>query len=203
MVSKKKILILFAHPAFHKSRINSKLIARIKGIEGITVHNLYEEYPNFHIDVKREQALILKFDIIVWHHPFYWYSAPAIIKEWIDLVLEHNFAYGKKGKALEGKQVLSAITAGGRREAYQKGGYNNFTIRQLLSPFEQTTNLCRMEYLPPYVIHGTHLIEKEKIQEYAENYKTILISLRDNIFSPEEIRQYEYLNDILETKEKK
>lgn len=201
MESKKKVLILFAHPAFHKSRINCELISKAKGIDGITIQNLYEEYPNFHIDVKREQELLLQHDIIVWQHPFYWYSAPAIIKEWIDLVLEHNFAYGRKGTALQGKQVLSAITAGGRREAYQEGGYNNYSVKQLLAPFQQTVKLCRMQYLPPFVIHGTHLLDENKIQLRSESYKTLLISFRDDIFSEEEILQCEYLNDILETKE--
>lgn len=27
-------------------------------------------------------------------HPFYWYSTPALLKEWQDLVLEHGWAYG-------------------------------------------------------------------------------------------------------------
>ena len=99
-----RILVLFAHPVQHKSRVNKELVSAIQGIEGITFHNLYEDYPDFHIDVKREQELLLSHDIFVWQHPFYWYSAPAMLKEWIDLVLEHGFAYGRTGKALEGKQ---------------------------------------------------------------------------------------------------
>ena len=56
---------------------------------------------NFFIDVHAEQKLLLDHDIIIWQHPFYWYSAPAIIKEWMDLVLEHGFAYGENGRSLE------------------------------------------------------------------------------------------------------
>ena len=100
----------------------------IKDTEGITFHNLYEAYPDFHIDVNREQQLLQEHDIIVWQHPFYWYSSPSLLKEWIDLVLQHGFAYGKKGTALQGKQVLSAITTGGRVEAYQPGGMNEYSI---------------------------------------------------------------------------
>ena len=62
-------------------------------VEGVTVNNLYEKYPDFFIDVPEEQRLLLENDIIIWHHPFYWYSAPAILKEWMDLVLQHGFAY--------------------------------------------------------------------------------------------------------------
>lgn len=200
MVPGKQILVLFAHPVLHKSRVNKKLLSAIEDIEGITFHDLYENYPDFHIEVKREQDLLLSHDIIVWQHPFYWYGSPAILKEWIDLVLEHGFAFGRTGKALQGKKVLTAITSGGRKEAYQAGGFNQFTIRQLLAPFEQTVRLCNMEYLPPFVVHGTHLLNDDDIDTAAQNYRTLLISLRDEIFSTEEIRSCEYLNDILELK---
>ena len=158
-----KILILFAHPVYHKSRINQQIMDSVSDIEAVTINNLYDRYPDFHIDVHREQHLLLSHDIIIWHHPFYWYSAPSMIKEWIDLVLEHDFAYGRKGKSLKGKYIFNAITSGGSKEAYSSGGYNHFTIRQLLAPFEQTANLCSLTYLPPFVVHGTHLLKNDEI----------------------------------------
>jgi glutathione-regulated potassium-efflux system ancillary protein KefG len=198
-----RILVLFAHPVMHKSRVNCRLNEAIQDVEGITMHKLYEEYPDFHIDVNREQQLLLQHDIIVWQHPFYWYSSPSLLKEWIDLVLQHGFAYGKTGTALRGKQVLSAITTGGRREAYQEGGMNEYTIPQLLAPFRRTVRLCRMDYLPPFVVHGTHLLNDEAIQAAAQNYRSLLISLRDDIFSMDEIMDCFYLNDLLEKSEKR
>ena len=118
----KKILILFAHPAFQKSLINKTLIEAIKNLEGVTINNLYEKYPDFFIDVPVEQKLLTEHDIIIWHHPFYWYSAPALIKEWMDLVLQHGFAYGTHGRALEGKWAMSCISTGGRKEVYSADG---------------------------------------------------------------------------------
>jgi glutathione-regulated potassium-efflux system ancillary protein KefG len=76
------VLILFAHPALEKSRVHAQFIKELDGINGVTFHDLYEAYPDFDIDVQHEQALLLKHDIIVWQHPFYWYSSPAIIKQW-------------------------------------------------------------------------------------------------------------------------
>jgi glutathione-regulated potassium-efflux system ancillary protein KefG len=192
-----RILILFAHPAIHKSRVNTRLIEGIRNMEGITFHNLYEEYPNFHINVKREQQLLLDHDIIIWHHPLYWYSAPAILKEWIDLVLKHGFAYGRTGTALKGKKVMTVLTSGGRKEAYSEGGYSSYTINQFLAPFRQTARLCNMEYYPPFVVHGTHLLSGDGINAYAADYKKIIISLRDDIFSMEDIMACEYSNDLL------
>lgn len=196
MERKNKILVLFAHPAIHKSRVNKELLRSIAHEEGITIHKLYEEYPDFHIDVKREQNLLLQHDMYIWHHPFYWYGAPAILKQWIDLVLEHNFAYGRNGTALQDKKVMTAITTGGRLEAYREGGYNNFTINQLLAPFKQTAHLCHMQYLPPFIVYGTHILNNADIQKYAEDYKKILISLREDIFSEDEINRLENMNGI-------
>ena len=203
MKLQRRILVLFVHPVMHKSRINKRLNEAIKNTEGISFHNLYESYPDFHIDVNREQQLLLEHDIIVWQHPFYWYSSPSLLKEWIDLVLQHGFAYGRKGTALQGKQVLSAITTGGRVEAYQSGGMNEYSIPQFLAPFNRTARLCKMDYLPPFVVHGTHLLDEEGIEAAARNYRSLLISLRDVIFSMDEIMDCFYLNDLLEKSAKK
>jgi len=193
----KRILILFAHPAFHKSRINKKLVEAIPGMEGVTFHNLYEHYPDFFIDVKKEQDLLEKHDILIWHHPFYWYSCPALLKEWIDLVLEHNYAYGQKGRALEGKKAISVISTGGRKEVYSEKGANHYTMNQFLAPFHQTATLCRMEYLPPYVIHGSHKIMPDEIDRYAEKYKKLLAGLRDETLKLKEAQANDYANDLI------
>mgnify|MGYP003617335649 FL=1 len=103
---KNKILILFSHPLFEKSHANKALVQNIPDSENITFHDLYEQYPDFDIDVKYEQDLLSQHDIIIWHHPMYWYSCPPLMKQWIDMVLEHNWAYGKKGKALQDKIIL-------------------------------------------------------------------------------------------------
>jgi glutathione-regulated potassium-efflux system ancillary protein KefG len=194
---KNKIMVLYFHPNHHKSRINNALISAIDGIDGITIRNMYEIYPDFYINIQREQQLLLEHDLIVWQHPFYWYSSPALLKEWIDLVLEHGFAYGRTGTALKGKQVMSAITSGGRREVYRKGGSRNYTIPQLLAPFRQTVQICYMDYLAPFVVHGTHLLDRDSLMPIAAEYKKLLISLRDSLFGKEEMNEVEYLNDLL------
>ncbi len=192
----KNILILFAHPAIEKSRINKKLIEAVKSIDGITLNDLYENYPDFYIDIVREQQLLQLHDIIVWHHPFYWYNSPALLKEWFDLVLQHGFAYGIDGRALEGKTALSVVSTGGRPEVYSESGRNRYTINQFLVPFRQSAELCRMTYLPPFVVHGSHTITNQGIKEYSEKYKTLLLNLRDEKINDKEVQGVEYLNEL-------
>lgn len=59
-----RILILFAHPALQKSRINRVLISDVQDIEAVTFHDLYEAYPEFDILVPEEQVLLEAHDII-------------------------------------------------------------------------------------------------------------------------------------------
>lgn len=194
----KRILIIFAHPAVRKSRVNRKMIDAVHGLENVTINDLYENYPDFYIDIIKEQQLLMLHDIIVWHHPFYWYSAPALMKEWFDLVLQHGFAYGEKGKALEGKSAVSVLTTGGRKEVYSEKGRHRFTVNQFLIPVKQSAILCRMNYLPPFVVHGSYTMSTEEIERYAFQYKNLIINLRDEKYSESDFDTIEYINELTE-----
>ncbi len=193
-----QVLILFAHPALQKSRVNRVLIRAVRNLDSVTFHDLYEEYPEFDIDVKREQRLLLDHDIVVFHHPLFWFSTPSILKEWKDLVLEHGWAFGHTGTALRGKKIFVVITAGGRESAYQKEGFNRFTIREFLVPIEQTFRMCGMDYLPPFVVHGTHGMTEPEIRRHAEDYRRTIEAFRDGRIDFDMAKQYPRLNTNLD-----
>ena len=193
-----RVLVLFAHPAFEKSRIHRRLLEAIRDLDDVTLHDLYETYPDFQIDVAEEQRRLVAHDVIVLQHPFYWYSVPALLKEYLDLVLEHGFAYGSTGRALEGKLLLNATTTGGPEAAYQVGGRNRFTIRQLLAPFDQTAYLCRMVYLAPFVVYGTHRMDEATGCWPAQRQdRTLLARLRDGTLDLARAAAADRVNDLL------
>lgn len=192
-----KVLILFAHPMLEKSLTQVEMIKGLEKLQGVYFHDLYQVYPDFDMDVEFEKTLLLNHDIIIWQHPFYWYGAPAIIKQWIDLVLEHGWAYGKEGNALRGKKIFNAISTGGPQMAYDTDGFNKYTIQQFLAPFERTAHLCKMHYLPPFVIHGTHKASAEEKRLYAEQYRKLLMQLAGNALAFERINTVQYLNDLV------
>jgi len=177
----RRVLILFAHPVLERSRVNRRLIGAVDGLPNVMVHDLYEVYPTLDIDVAREQQLLLDHDVVIMHHPFYWYSSPALLKEWQDLVLVHGWAYGKGGTRLRGKIMLNAVTTGGPEEAYHRDGYNRFTLRELLTPFDQTAHLCGMRYLAPFGIHGALAVRNDaEVTPSTVIYRELVEALRDD-----------------------
>lgn len=188
------ILILFAHPRYEKSRANKALLDALHGQDGITIHDLYELYPDFNIDTAREQELLLAHQIIVWHYPLFLYGAPAMVKQWMDLVLEHGWAHGAGVETLVGKQVFTTITSGGSRESYSHSGFNRHTLPELLFPQRQAARLCRMTWLPPFAVQGTYRLTDDMLANYGSLYRQVLLRLAQ---SPplESVKRHSFLND--------
>ena len=170
-----KILIIFAHPDPQESVANHALLNEVKHLSHITVHDLYATYPDFFIDEVAEQALVITHDVIIFQHPLYMYSCPALLKEWLDRVLSKGFAHGE-GTATNGKYWRSVITTGGAAEAYSADGYNRCSIDDILKPFELCADLCRMQWLPPLVMHWARRNPTIERQYYAQTYHQWLVS---------------------------
>jgi glutathione-regulated potassium-efflux system ancillary protein KefG len=109
--------------------------------------------------------------------PLYWYSTPALLKEWFDLVWLHGFAYGLDGNALAGKRLFVACTTGGAAKAYHAHGYNRFSMDDFLRPLEQTAYLCGMVWETPFVVHGAALKDDAELKAEAGRYRARVASL--------------------------
>ncbi len=177
-MTSRRLLVLFAHPSLERSEINSRLLPVAAAHEQVTFVDLYAEYPDYRIDIDREQSRLCEHDVIVFMFPLYWYSTPALLKEWQDLVLEHGFAYGSDGRALAGKYFIAACSAGGPGAAYDTDGYNHYTLRELLRPLEQTAHLCHMRYLPPFALFGSRTAAEEgRLEAHVKWFTTLLDTL--------------------------
>lgn len=192
-----KILILFAHPRFEQSRTNQILVDAIPDSPHITFHDLYEHYADFNVDIEKEKKLLTDHEIIIWHYPLYWYSCPALLKQWIDMVLEYAWAYGPGGTALEGKLVFNVFTSGGPRETYRREGRNLFSIQEFFAPFEQTVKLCHMQYLPPFAVQGTHRLSEADLHTYGKDYASLLHRMVNGNFDIVGMQEHPFLNDWL------
>jgi glutathione-regulated potassium-efflux system ancillary protein KefG len=172
-----KILVLYAHPSPLKSRANRTIVEHIRGLPEVTIHDLYESYPNFFIDIAHEKKMLLQHDVICFQHPMYWYNMPALMKQWLDDVLEMGFAYGENGDALKGKRFLLSITTGGDPRSYDADGPHGFPIESFLHSYQATAALCGMKWMEPVILHSARNFEHHEIVRHAEIVRSKLMEI--------------------------
>ena len=107
-------LVLVAHPDLATSRVNTALADVARDVDGVTVHDLAAaRTADGRFDVAAEQRLLREHDRVVLQFPWYWYSVPGVLKDWMDQVLLYGFAYGSGGDALHGKSLRVVTSTGG------------------------------------------------------------------------------------------
>lgn len=152
----KKILAICAHPNLSgnnsrgdikQSFANNIIINELARYPNITIHNIGEEYPDYQIDIDKEQSLLIQHDYIFLIGPIYWYSLPAIAKQWIDEVLLYGWAYGSNGKKLSGKQIQLVLTSGSDLSEYTSQDIGS-SLEELFSPYLRTFEYCKMIWRP-------------------------------------------------------
>ena len=174
-----RLLVLYAHSAPHLSRVNRRLADAARTIDGVYLHDLYETYPDFYIDVAREQALVAQADVLVFLHPIQWYSMPALMKEWVDVVLHEGWAYGGESTAARGKGYWLVATTGGAAEEFAAGARHGRPFGDYLAPFEQTAALCGMDWIAPHILHAAHAVDAGTVDAHVGAFSARLQRLAD------------------------
>ncbi|CUR53517.1 Glutathione-regulated potassium-efflux system ancillary protein KefG [Serratia symbiotica] len=180
MLSTPKLLILYAHPEAHDSVANRVLLKSALKLKHVTVHDLYANYPDFFIDIDYEQQLLRKHKIIVFQHPLYTYSCPALLKEWLDRVLSRDFSNGINGHTLSGKYWRSVLTTGEAKKTYYITNNNYYSIEDILRPFELTAAMCHMNWLKPIIIYLARQQKPEILKNHAIFYNNWLCNPLSN-----------------------
>ena len=84
-----QVLVNVFHPRLAQSTVNQAWVARL-ATAGVTLRDMYALYPDGKIDIAAEQAALLAHERIVFQHPFFWYSTPPLMKQWLDDVLVYG-----------------------------------------------------------------------------------------------------------------
>ena len=161
------ILIIHAHPYPQRSRAGHAMLSAVRELPGIEIRSLYDLYPDFDIDVAAEQAALASAQLVVWLHPVYWYSVPAMLKHWFDVVLLRGWAYGDGGQALLGKHCLWVATTGGQQSSFAESGAHQLPFDEFAAPIRQTARFCGMVWEPPLALHGAHTVAEDEIAAAA------------------------------------
>ncbi|MBP4138398.1 NAD(P)H-dependent oxidoreductase [Flavobacterium geliluteum] len=158
-----KTLVVLSHPDLESSIANKTIIEHIKKTvptSQLEVRHLESLYPDYKIDIEKEQAALLNAGILIFQHPLYWYATPSILKKYLDDVMTWGFAYGTGGDKLKGKQFLQSITLGGSKESFTPLGYNRFSVEDILKPMQQSVYHMQMIYnLPLYSYRNAYVPE--------------------------------------------
>ena len=144
----KNVLIVSGHTDLKNNSFANKII--MEDLERLlpqaTFDYLDQLYPDYKIDVAAEQKKLVAADVIVLQFPVFWYSMPSLMAKWMEDVFEHGFSHGSSGKALTGKKLLLSFTSGSPADTYAKGAPQLYPVETMTTRFEQTANLCHMEY---------------------------------------------------------
>jgi len=176
------ILLVYAHPHHGRSIANRALISAARDVDGVTLHPLYDRYPDFSIDVAEEQRRLAAARVIVWQHPTFWYGTPALLQLWLETVLTRGFAYGEGGTALRCKQVLWVTTTGGTPAQYVHGAVHGRPFGDFAPRMEQTARFCGMHWLDPFVVHAAHKMPADELARFASAYRA---RLQDLVSAPQ------------------
>jgi putative NADPH-quinone reductase len=148
-----RTLVIVSHPDIQGSSSQQFLKESLPTHEKITFHHLEEWYPDGRIDCIAEQKLMQEHDRIIFQFPLYWYSSPAMLKQWQDEVLTESFAFGVHGTALRGKSFGLVLVIGNSEKAYQAGGREGFSLSAITIPFQAMAKKVGMHFLKPFGIY--------------------------------------------------
>ena len=175
-----KHLIIYAHPnpkSFNhavKEIVEEKLRAAGQEVE---VRDLYamgfdavlkgSDFISFKQgktppDIQREQEYIRKAGTLIFIHPVWWFSMPAILKGYIDRVFSHGFAYATTGESLKGllsdKKAMIFNTTGGSEETYESFGFADALKKTMETG---TFGVCGMEVVLHKYFHAVPFVSDE------------------------------------------
>ncbi len=174
-----KTVLFLAHPDFTKSRFNATLIKEVKeNAKDVKIIDLYEVHGktsfNEPINIEEDKAILAGADKIILQFPVQWYGMPAMMKGWIDAILQYGWAYATPNPALKGKTLAIAVTTGSGEADYSPEGAKKHFLKDFLMNFESTAEFCGMHFGGIFAVQGRQMTDeelKQKAKQYLEFIK--------------------------------
>lgn len=128
-------------------------------------------------DIAAEQDKLRWSDAVILQFPMWWFSAPAILKGWIDRVFTSGFAYGPKvpppygeGAPLSGRRALLSVTYGARERSFSDQGIHG-RIEDILHPLQHGLfRFTGMAPLRPFTVPEANALPAEAFAAAREAY---------------------------------
>jgi NAD(P)H dehydrogenase (quinone) len=135
-------------------------------------------------DIQAELDKLLWADLLILNFPIFWFSAPAMLKGWIDRVLVSGICYGGKRfydqGGLAGKKALVTVTLGGREHMFGEKAIHG-PLEDMLRPILRgTLAYVGFDVLEPFVAWHVPYISDEARQQFLVDYGQRLQHLSDD-----------------------
>lgn len=139
-----KTLVVVGHPALADSSTQPFLKALSQDLA--LWHPLAAPF-----DPQHERQALWQADRIILQFPLYWYSVPAIMKQWLDEIFD-DALLGPDHTRLVGKELGVVVSLGRPEDEFGAGQKQGFTIDEYLRPLQGLAQATGMGWLPPLVI---------------------------------------------------
>ncbi|MEU6878742.1 NAD(P)H-dependent oxidoreductase [Streptomyces sp. NPDC046712] len=140
-------------------------------------------------DIAAEQEKVRWSDAVILQFPMWWFSAPAILKGWIDRVFTSGFGYGPEVPppysegALAGRRALVSVTAGARESSFSERGIHG-RLADVLHPLQHGLFwFTGMEPLEPFAVYEANELPEERVEVAKRAYAGRL----DGLFTDEPV----------------
>ncbi len=163
-----------AHPDFDGSPTQNFLKASGQLMPDVTYHVLDQLYPDYQIDVAKERAILAAHTQIIFQFPLYWYSAPTALKAWLDQVLQTKDE--ERLPNYTGKTLGLVVATGTAEKQFDPGGSEQFTLAEILRPYQALAHKLQMTYRTPLIISQfSYLteIQKQRLLIQYQQYLTM------------------------------
>ncbi|USS84789.1 NAD(P)H-dependent oxidoreductase [Fructilactobacillus myrtifloralis] len=145
-----KTLVIVAHPEYEDSSTQAFLKRAQAEFETVTWKRL--DSSQWPLDVSTEQQALIAAERVIFQFPLYWYSAPALLKQWEDDVLTRAFTFASERGCLADKQLGIVTSLGSAAQEFQAGGTEGFSLSEILTPYRALAHRAGMQFLKPLVI---------------------------------------------------
>ena len=163
------ICVIHAHPYLSRSRIQSRAgrrAARPRRTSSCARSTI--STPISTSTSRRSRRRSRRRSLVVWMHPLYWYSVPALLKHWFDKVLAFGWAYGEGGTALTGKHCLWVADHRRRRgRPTRRPACTRSRSRASRPPSSRPRASAACSWEPPYVVHGANGLDDARLAGHA------------------------------------
>lgn len=170
-----KTLIIVAHPEVDNSPTQQFLQASLPKLtnadDQVIWHDLTAVLAASNWQRDAELTLLKQAQRIIWQFPLYWYSAPAILKQWQEAVFTGEVS---QYEFLAGKELGLVVSLGEKLANYQAGAREQFTISEILRPDQAFAQKLGWHYLTPLIIEQFGYLTEGAKQKLLVDYQQYL-----------------------------